>query len=420
MPTADRATGGSSPADQATVRRHNLALVMRSLADRGPRPRARLAEDTGLTKATVSSLVAELIERGLVVEGQVDRRGLGRPGVMVELDRTRARFVGLELQVDYITGLIIDLTGRVLAQRHLPVSVRDLGPARALGALAQTARDLLLDSAAEVHQVQTVHVAVPGLIDADAGMLSFGPNLHWHDVDVVHTLLGRLQWLHARFSVDNDANMGAMAHFAVGQVAGTANLLYLAGAVGVGGGMIVDGRIVRGAAGFAGEVGHMPIGPPDKQCGCGRWGCWETAVGLAGFLDAVADPGDPVHDESIDLDLRLEMIRERADAGDPRVRAALTEHGRWLGVGVSILSNLLNPEVIVLGGHYPAMLTYLETPVLEALHAGSVAGKAGVARVEFSRLGLAAAALGAAHAGIEELLTDPTLAPLPARSDRRA
>ena len=118
--------------------------------------------------------------------------------------------------------------------------------------------------------MQSLHIAVPGLVDADAGMLSFAPNLHWRDVDIVHTLMGRLQWNDARIGVDNDANMGAMAHYAVGEVAGTANLLYLAGAVGVGAGMIVDGRIVRGADGFAGEVGHMTVGPPDRMCGCGR------------------------------------------------------------------------------------------------------------------------------------------------------
>ncbi|HEY5150898.1 MAG TPA: helix-turn-helix domain-containing protein, partial [Mycobacterium sp.] len=131
MPIAVRPVGGATPADQATVRRLNLALLMRSLSDGGPRPRARLAEDTGLTKATVSSLVAELIERGLVIEGNIDRGGLGRPGRTVELDPTGVRFVGIELQVDYIAGMVVDLRGTVLARRRIGRSMADLGPARA-------------------------------------------------------------------------------------------------------------------------------------------------------------------------------------------------------------------------------------------------------------------------------------------------
>src|SRR6195952_3440104 len=132
VPIAVRSAGGSSPADQATVRRLNLALLMRSLSDGGPRSRARLAEDTGLTKATVSSLVVELTDRGLVMEGNIDRTGLGRPGRVLELDPTWVRFVGIELQVDYIAGMVLDLRGRVLARRRIGRSMAELGPARAL------------------------------------------------------------------------------------------------------------------------------------------------------------------------------------------------------------------------------------------------------------------------------------------------
>ena len=106
---------------------------MRSLSDGGPRPRARLADDTGLTKATVSSLVTELIERGLVIEGNVDRGGMGRPGRAVELDPSGVRFVGVELQVDYIAGMVLDLGGRVLARRRIGRSMAELGPGPGAG-----------------------------------------------------------------------------------------------------------------------------------------------------------------------------------------------------------------------------------------------------------------------------------------------
>ena len=410
MPIAVRSIGGSSPADQATVRRLNLALLMRSLADGGPRPRAKLANDTGLTKATVSSLVTELGLRGLVMEGNIDRGGLGRPGRTVELDPTWVRFVGIEVQVDYIAGMVVDLRGGVLCRRRITRSMSELGPARALGVVADIARSLVDEAGCAVEQVQSLNIALPGLVDADAGMLSFAPNLHWRDVDIVHTLMGRLQWADTRITVDNDANMGAMAHYAVGQVAGASNLLYLAGAVGVGAGMIVDGHIVRGADGFAGEVGHMTIGAPDRLCGCGRRGCWETEVGLAALLEMVAEPGAGAAHPAVDLGAQLVRIVHRAEAGDPVVLDALAEQARWLGIGVAVLANVLNPDTVVLGGHYPALRKYLEQPVLAELRARVLAGPAARFHLEFSELGLEAASLGAAHAGIEQLIADPTLA----------
>ena len=158
----------------------------------------------------------------------------------------------------------------------------------------------------------------------------------------------------------------------------------------------------------------MTVGSPDRLCGCGRRGCWETEVGLAALLDMVADPGEPLHDARVDLGARLVKVTERAAAGDRRVLDALAEQARWLGVGISILANVLNPDTIVLGGHFPALREYLRAPVLAELRARVLAGPAALGRLEFSELGFEAASLGAAHAGIEQVIADPTLAMVPA------
>ncbi|WP_395728727.1 ROK family protein [Nakamurella sp.] len=408
MPIAVRSSAGSTPADQATVRRLNLSLLLNNLAAGGARSRARLADDTGLTKATVSSLVAELIDRGLVMEGPVERSGLGRPGRAVELDPGGVRFLGIELQVDYIAGMVLDLRGTVLARQRLGRSMAELGPARALGEVADLARALVAEAGSRVDQVQSLHLAIPGLIDADAGMLALAPNLHWRDIDIVHTLMGRLQWNDARIGVDNDANMGAIAHHAVGDASRSQNLVYLAGAVGVGAGMIVDGRIVRGAAGFAGEVGHIAVGSPDRLCGCGRRGCWETSVSLSALLDSLAEPDESPSDHPSDLGARLGQVNRRAAGGERRVLDAIDEQAHWLGIGMSALANILNPDTFVLGGHFSVLRDYYREPVLSELRSRLLAGS--VSRVEFSDLEFEAASLGAAHAGIAQLIADPTLA----------
>lgn len=416
MVGAARSGDHRSPADQATVRRLNLALVMRRLAS-GPRTRARLAEDTGLNKATVSSLIAELIDRDLVIEGHIDRGGLGRPGRTVQIHSGGPRFIGAELQTGYAEGVLTDLTGRVLARHRVAESMTDLGPIRSLSLVADLARELVDHGGAHAADVQSVHLALPGLVDTAAGVLSFAPNLHWSDVDVVGCLHDRLGWPNARVGVDNDANMGAMAHWAVGDVAGTRNLVYLAGNAGVGAGLIVDGHIVRGSSGFAGEVGHLAIGPSGRQCGCGRTGCWETAVGLTALLGAVADPGDPLQDEHIDVEVRLQGVCDRIAAGDARARRAVRDQARWLGAGVAMLCQVLDPDVVVLGGHYPALRDHLQDAVAQALQAAALPPGGLRTQVVFSPLRFSAVALGAAHVGIDQVLADPTLVPIspPAR-----
>ncbi len=402
------ATGGAGlPADQATVRRLNLGLLMRSLAAGGPRSRARLAKDTGLNKATVSSLVTELVDRRLVIEGIIQRSGVGRPGRTIEVNTGVVRCIGLELNVDYLAGVITDLTGRVLARRRLSLPMLELGPARAMGRVAELADALVADCGASHEQVKTLHLSLPGLIDIDAGVLAYGPNLHWRQVDVVHTLMGRLRWTGTRIAVDNDANLGAMAEYASGPSAGSANLLYLVGEIGVGAGMIIDGRIVRGATGFAGEVGHMPIGDPEVLCACGRHGCWETAVGMNAVVDAVAVAGDGLRDA--DMAARLSAIVERAEAGDGRTLRALAEAGTRLGVGASVLANLLDPEVIIFGGHFAALQKYMADAVGAEMRSRVLGGAVMACRLEFSTLGFEAPALGAAHAGIDTLINDPSL-----------
>ncbi len=402
------ATGSAGlPADQATVRRLNLGLLMRSLAAGGPRSRARLADDTGLNKATVSSLVTELVDRGLVIEGIIQRRGVGRPGRTIEVNTAVVRCIGLELNVDYLAGVITDLTGRVLARRRLTLPMIELGPARAMGQVAELAAALVADCGATPDQVETLHLSLPGLIDIDAGVLAYGPNLHWRQVDVVHSLMGRLQWADTRIGVDNDANLGAMAEYASGPSAGSSNLLYLVGEIGVGAGMIIDGRIIRGATGFAGEVGHMPIGDPSVKCACGRRGCWETAVGMNAVVEAVAVPGDRLHEG--DMASRLAEIVRRAEAADDRTLRALDEAGRLLGVGASVLANLLDPEVIIFGGHFAVLQKFMADAVAAEMRSRVLGGSVMACRLEFSTLGFEAPALGAAHAGIDTLINDPTL-----------
>ena len=403
--------GGPGAADQATVRRTNLGLVLRLLRAAGPRSRARIAQDTGLNKATVSSLVAELITRRLVTEGELERAGaVGRPGLIVGLAGSGTCGIGVELNVDYLACLVLDLRGEVLFERRVAHDVAALGPERTLDEVAGLVAVAIAAATAVGAVPIGLTVAAPGLVDSSAGVVTLAPNIGWRDVAVVEGLRARLP---GDYSVraDNDANLSAIAEWAMGSEAHTPDLVYLTGEVGVGGGVIVDGRLLRGASGFTGEVGHVPLGDPERLCGCGRRGCWETTVGLATLLREAADEDDPVHDPERDLVDRLTEIERRAGAGDVRTLAALHRVGVSLGTGAALLINVFNPQVVVLGGYFAVLGRFLLEPMTAELRSRVFGPGLAGARVICSRLGFTAAVRGGAHVALESVFADPTLVP---------
>jgi len=392
------------------MRRSNLALVLRHLRDAGPRSRARVAVETGLNRGTVSSLVAELIDRGLVREGDLQRGGsVGRPGQTVELDGRDIGGIGVEINVDYVTAIVLDLANTPVFEHRVALDVQALPPEAVLDAVTELAGQALAECADLQVTAVGLTLAVPALVERDEGVVAFAPNLHWTGVKAVEGLRHRLGRPGFPIRVDNDANLAALGEYAMGSQAGTPHLVYLTGETGVGGGVMVDGRLLRGAEGFSGEIGHMPLNPGGDMCGCGRRGCWETMVGLAALLRMAAAPDDPVRDPSLDLERRLAMVRDRAENGEARTLDALKLVGEALGLGASILVNVFNPRVLVLGGYFASLGGFLLEPMLAELRGRVIAPDA--CQVVLSTLGFTAAARGGAHVALEAVLDDPTLVP---------
>jgi predicted NBD/HSP70 family sugar kinase len=403
--------GGRSPADQAAVRRSNLGLVLRHLRDEGPRSRARIAQETGLNKATVSSLVAELGERGLIGTGDVDRDGsVGRPGLIVHLDGRDVCGIGVELNVDYAATLVLDLAGDVVFEHRIALDAPAMSPDATLDAVAGLVGEALAAIRRRGGTPVGLTVAVPGLVRSVDGVVTLAPNLGWHDVAVLDALRERLD-TDVPVRVENDANLSAIAEWAMGSEARTPDLVYLTGEVGVGGGVIVAGQLLRGNGGLSGEVGHMSVGDPSQVCGCGRSGCWETVVGLAVLLREAADPDDPVHDPAVDLETRLAEIARRARDRDPRTLTALSRVGTALGTGAALLINVFNPAVVVLGGYFAVLGEWLMEPLAAELAARVFGPGLAGARVVRSTLGFTAAVRGGAHVALEAVFDDPTLVP---------
>jgi predicted NBD/HSP70 family sugar kinase len=360
----------------------------------------------------VSSLVAELVQRGLVSAGEVDRAGaVGRPGQRVDLAGGGVCGIGVELNVDYAAALVLDLRSEVLFELRVPLDVPSLGPGPVLDQVAVLTEEAAAAAEAAGAVPVGVTVAVPGLVRSTEGVVTVAPNMGWHEVPVAAELAARLPDRDIPVRVENDANLSALAEYVMGSEAHASDLVYLTGEVGVGGGVIVAGQLLRGASGLSGEVGHMSLGSSDVLCGCGRRGCWETEVGLAALLRWAADEDDPVRDPSRDLETRLAEIVRRAEAGDERTLAALSRIGTGLGLGASVLINVFNPQVVVLGGYFAVVGPFLTERLTDELRQRVFGPDVAGARVVLSTLGFTAAVRGGARVALESVFDDPTVVP---------
>ncbi len=392
-------------------RADRLGLVLRRLHDQGPRSRARLAEELDLSRSAVSGLVAELEERGLARAAGIERGAVGRPGTAVELDGHGVVGLGAEISVNHVATVALDLRGRVVAEHRESLDASGLSVDEVLDHLVALVTRTEHEVLAAGAQVVGLGVGVAGLVDRTRDVLTLGPNLGWRDVPLGAELRARLGAAYP-VHVDNEGNLAAIAEALPGDPA-RQDLLVLFGEVGLGGGIVADGRVLRGRQGYAGEVGHMIVDPGGRRCGCGRIGCWETVCGLRALMGAAADPDDPVRDPSLSLDDRLAEIDRRARLGDTRTVAALDLVGGWLGTGAAILTNALNPGAVVLSGYFAHLGRHLQPAMEQQLAAGVVAPHAGGTRVVVSTLGFAAAVHGGATVVLETVFHDPTIVTRP-------
>jgi len=384
---------GPQPADFADVRATNLAVVLRHLRMNAPCSRADIAATTGLNKATVSSLVADLIDRRLVRETGMTERRIGRPATMLVLDGSPYAAIGMEVNADYMTVVAVDLSGTKLLSWRRAFAGSSANPGQAAASIAALARRAVAKVEKEGRRTLGLTVGVPGLVGGD-GIVRLAPNLRWHDVDLRSALRKALGEPPYPIEVENDANLAVLAEQRYGGFAEAGNLIYLTGEIGIGAGIISDGRLMRGERGFAGEFGHILVDPSGPVCGCGRRGCLEALAGI-GALIARTLP-DATTATATELEPEVEEVVRRAKSGDPKVLDALAETGRHLGHGIATVANLLNPEIVVLGGYFVQLAPWL-IPAAEAeLRARSIAPEAGGTRIVASTLDLGAAATGGA------------------------
>ncbi|MGI5215034.1 ROK family protein [Plantactinospora sp. CA-290183] len=387
---------------QASLREHNLALVLRHIATAGrPPSRADLAVATGLTRATVSALVDDLITGRLLNEvDPAPRTGAGRPALGLVLASNGPTGLGLEVNVDYLAACLVDLAGAV---RHRALRRVDLRPVPPLDALALVS-ELIAEAGAEADRQGLVlagtALAVPGLVTS-TGVVRLAPNLGWRDVDVP-AVLGDHPALAGRgLSVDNEANLAALGELRVAPPA-SANFIYISGEVGIGAGIVLHGALFRGARGWSGEIGHVPVHPEGRACRCGGRGCLEQYAGQESILAAAGLTGAAGL-----AGVAITRLVEAADRGTPTACRALAQAGTALGVAIAGVINLLDVDTVVLGGVYARLARWLCPPVEAEIRRRVLTAAWSPVTVRPAQLGGDAAVLGAAGSAVRSVLEQP-------------
>ncbi|MFC5749279.1 ROK family protein [Actinomadura rugatobispora] len=384
-----------------TARGGNLGVLLRLLHRHGPLSRSELADRMAVNRSTILGLTARLAAAGLVREEPATATGrAGRPSRLVCPERDRAYVLAFDVAVDRLVAARVGLGGAVLERRETVRRRRYPDLDEVVGVLAGFG-GALVDAAPRAAGCVGVGASFCGLVRAADGMVRLAPNMGWADLDF-GPALGRRLGLGLPVAVGNEAHLGALAEYERGAGAGSRNLVYLHGDVGVGGGVIVGGRLLDGDDGYGAELGHMIVNPHGgRPCNCGSRGCLEAEVGEAALLEAAGRAGGPVGRDGV------RAVVDAAAAGDATARQALDRAGDWLGIGAVNLINLFNPGAMVFGG----VLSEIYRGAAARIHARVDAGSLPVSR---ERVELRTAALGedsclsgAAELAFAPLLCDP-------------
>src|SRR4051794_1293468 len=368
-----------------SLRELNRLRVLEVVRERGDVSRADIARHTGLSRSTVSSLIAELARDGVVVERATGSSAQGgRPPVLLTLDPGAGAVVGLHFDHGALRVAVADLAHTILAEATRDLDV-DHEAGEGLDAAEMLVDAVLADAGVPRARVLGAGVGLAGPVDAAHGTVGGSTILPaWAGIDVAAELERRLEM---PVHVDNDANLGALAESVLGAGRDASEIVYIMLPPGRGGGLILGGRLYRGAGGPAGETGHVPVDEQGPMCRCGNRGCLETFAGAGALVELLRrSHGDA---------LSVEAMVEHAIDGDPACQRVLADAGRIVGGPVAALCNQFNPELVVVGGRLAPAGELVLGPLREAVRRYAIPAAAETARIVPSELGPRAELLGA-------------------------
>ena len=378
----------------ASLRRLNRRRVIGALRQHGVISRAEIARRTGLSRSTVSSLVSELQSDGLVVEreepGAAHGEHGGRPPILLSFDASAGAALGIDFGHSHVRVAVSDLNSTIRAERAEPLDT-DHAAQEGLDVALDLIEEVLGEAGIERSRVIGAGLGLPGPIDQSDGVIGSSAILPgWVGVAAAEEMRRRLD---VPVTVDNDANLGALAEFTHGAGRGATDLVYLKVSSGIGAGLILNGRLYRGWGGMAGEIGHVLVDPEGAVCRCGNRGCLETAASTGALLEMLRRS----HGE-----LTVGEMLRLAHEGDLGCRRVIADAGRVVGSAAAFVFNVLNPQRLVVGGDLAAAGDLLLDGVRGSVRLAALPAAADGARVVAGVLGERAQVLGALALAVGE------------------
>lgn len=355
----------TAPGSLESLRRRNRTAVLTAVRTGGRVSRADIARATGLSRSTVSTLVSDLIHQEIVRETapqDAGKSGSGRPGTPLALNLSAAGVLAVDLAPRTIAAAIFDMGHQLLVHHTTQFDARTASIDEIVDQIDRIVERVVAESGIDRSAIIGGAVAVPAPIEQRTRVVGLQSGIPAIVGDALEPRLR--ERLAVPVILENDANLNALAEWTEGAATGHSDAIYVEFSEGIGAGLIVSGRLHRGAHGTAGEIGHTPIVADGPVCRCGNRGCLELVAGVGAITDAVND--------QLGGALTIEDVVARARAGDPLCRRSLRDAASHIGTVIGSICNLINPTVVVVGGAIASAWPMIESAMREALDRSAI------------------------------------------------
>jgi predicted NBD/HSP70 family sugar kinase len=330
------------------LRRANRAEIMRKIYFEGPISRLEISHQIGISPATVTNIVNALLEKNIIIESGVKRAENGRPSTMIMINQNYGHFIGIEVGETFVQVELFDIFFNSCQKTYAALPAKHIEPQQIVTTMLQGIEEVMQGNGLTEEDMIGIGIGFPGLVDPIKGVSVFTPNWGWHNVSITSLLSEHLS---IPMLLDNGAKAMAMGEALFGAGQGINNLVVLLIGTGVGSGIITNRTLFRGSSNNAGEFGHTTLNADGPKCRCGSHGCMEVYLGANGIIDHYltqqADPAMPCTEDQIAC---VKYILVEAEKNNPRAIHTIDETIRYLGISIANMINVLNPELLLLGG----------------------------------------------------------------------
>ncbi|WPX09393.1 ROK family transcriptional regulator [Anaerocellum danielii] len=397
--------------NHSLIKQINKLLILKTILDHKVISRAKISRLVDLNKATVSNLTDELIKEGYVIEKGYGKSKGGRRPVLLQVNKDVGSIIGIDLGVDYIHLILSNFVGEIIFEEYVNLRFGE-NKEKFLNTLFALIQKAIDKSPQTPKGILGIGIGVPGIVEKESGVVLIAPNLKWVNIPLKEILEDRFK---LPVYIDNEANAGALGEKWFGEWGKVSDLIYLSVGIGLGAGIIIDNKLFRGAAGFAGEVGHTTINFQDDVCSCGNIGCLENFASERALLSVIkklvkeGTEDRYVSCENVD-EITPSQIIQAAKDGSRVCRMAVLEIAEKMGIGVANLVNIFNPEIVIIGNKASFFGDLFLEKLREVVNQKSFIAQFYNLKIEVSKLKDKAVVLGCIAMVISDMLSFPEYA----------